>query len=78
MGTSLLVGIVGMDGIAMAGIDHAFNRVVLASFLLLALPGELKKVLMLALFLIVSPDIMYSDRSFRVRLEAADASTIAS
>lgn len=66
-GNSLLVG---KDGIAMAGIDHAFNEVELPS----GRTGD-----------DVRPDaplaagaLMYVELSFRVRLDAAEARTMAS
>lgn len=78
IGMSLLVGMVGIEGIAIAGIDQAFKLVELSSLLPLALPGEAKKLEKLAvfgIFLRESPDITLN---LRVKLDAADANTIAS
>lgn len=71
----MLVGIAGMEGMAIAGIDHAFKLVELASLLPLALPGEAKKLEKLAVFGIIFRE---SPESLRVKLDAAEAKTMAS
>jgi len=74
MGISLLVGIDGMEGIAITGIDQTFNCVELAA-LQLAFPGEVNKLAVFGIILIESPE---TELNLRVKLDAAEAKTMAS
>ena len=67
----MLVGIDGMEGMAIIEMDHAFNCVELPS--LLAFPGGEKK---LALF--GKPSLREVELNLRVKLDAAEAKTLAS
>lgn len=79
MGISLLVGSDGIAGMAIAGMDHAFNCVELPSELLLAFPGEMKKQAVFGkVFLRESPEMTHVELNLRVRLDAAEARTMAS
>lgn len=68
MGISLLVGIDGILGMAIAGIDQAFSCVELPSELL-AFPGEVKKLCVFG---------KQVELSLRDKLDAAEANTMAS
>lgn len=76
MGKSLLVSIDGMDGIAMAEIDHAFSEVELPSGRTAARPGD--DVNFGSVFVSESPETRYVELNLRDRLDAADARTMAS
>jgi hypothetical protein len=67
-----------MEGIAMAGIDHAFNCVELPSGRLAFPCDEKKPGLFGRVLLSESPDARYVELSFRVKLDAAEAKTAAS
>lgn len=73
---SLLVGIV-MEGMAIVGMDHAFNRVEHLS--LFAFPGELSKLPVFGPALVVaSPEMTQLELILRVKLDAAEAKTMVS
>jgi len=77
-GMSVLVGIEGMEGIAIAGMDQAFNCVELPSELALAFPGAVRRLVFGRDILRASPEMAQLELNLRVRLDAADASTMAS
>jgi len=65
-----------IEGIAMVGIDQAFNRVELSPFAFL---GEVHKLAVFGKVLLSAPPEMTQvELNLRVRLDAAEASTMAS
>lgn len=68
-----------MDGMAIAGIDHAFSCVELPPELPLAFPGDANRLGVLGrVFLREFPEMAHVEVNLRVKLDAAEARTIAS
>jgi len=65
-----------IEGIAMVGMDQAFNRVELSPFAFL---GEVNKLAVIGEVLrCASPEMTQVELNLRVRLDAAEAKTMAS
>lgn len=74
----MLVGIGGIEGMEIAGMDQAFKPVELPSGLL-AFPGEVKKLEGFGkVFLRVSPEMVQVELNLRDKLDAADTKIVAS
>ena len=67
-----------MEGTAIAGIDHAFNCVELSAEELLAFPGDDMKLKLFGNVLIESPETKQVELNLRLKLDAAEAKTMAS
>lgn len=68
-----------MEGTAIAGIDHAFNCVELSAEELLAFPGDDMKLKLFGnVFLTESPETKQVELNLRLKLDAAEAKTMAS